>query len=459
VKRIAGFLILCCIVVSGGIPIGHAQTNELGLDDLYRIALERSEKIKISEQNYYLAEAGKSKKQSVLMPKLSAFASVTDFTEAKRAPDTVITTKPLLTFPGTVIQPDIMGQWGLRLDQAITLNGKEIKDYKISKDNLLKQEKDIFTQKEDYMMAVATYYYEVLRARKALEIADAAVTRLMLYRNAAEKRLKIGEVTKTVLLRADGELSGALSDQIRAKNALDLAWAVLARTVGISEEFKLREKMSADISLESLEDYFRTALSERTEMKSAELDKKMAEDQIGVAKGGYWPILSISGVYGRYDQDPVAITTNRESIYGMAALNFPFFEGGLRVAEVKEASVKDKQAALKLEDLKKSIRIEVESAFVELKNQRGIIKSLEDQLVFAKDNYQAVSRQFEFGLANSIDVMDANTLLVSAERQLATAVYSHQVFQLRMKRATGLLLKDIMAVQQQTPVRSAVAKP
>ncbi|MDQ5985313.1 MAG: TolC family protein [Syntrophus sp. SKADARSKE-3] len=430
---------------------------DYSIDDLFRIALERSEKIKITEQNRSLAEAGKNKKRSILMPRLSAYGSYTDFTESKKMAD--IPLFPGVVYPGTVIQPDYMGQWGVRLDQAMTLNGKEITDFNISRDNILKQEKDIYAMKEDYMMSVATAYYEVLRARKTLEIADATVKRLTLYREAAEKRLKIGEVTKTVLLRADGELSGALSDQIRAKNALDLSSALLARIVGIEEGFQLKEKLDKDVPLPPIDDYFALALSERAEIKSAEIDKKMAENQIRVAKGGYWPIVSLQGVYGRFDQYPVSTMTVRESVYASLALNFPFFEGGLRVAEVKEATVRDKQTFLKWEDLKKSIRIEVESAYVELKNQRGIIKSLEDQLAFARDNYQSVSRQFEFGLANSIDVMDANTLLVSAERQLATAVYSHQVYQIRIKRATGLLLKEITQAQGQLASKATTENP
>jgi outer membrane protein len=213
--------------------------------------------------------------------------------------------------------------------------------------------------------------------------------------------------------------------------------------VGISEDFQLREKRLKDEPLPPLADYMDTGLAKRAEMKSMEIEKQMASDQIRVAKGGYWPILSISGVYGRMDQDPVPSTINRESVYGMAALNYPFFEGGLRQAEVKEAIIRDRQADLKLADLKKTIRIEIETTYLELKNQLGIIKSLEDQLIFAKENYQAVTRQFEMGLANSIDVMDANTLLVATERQLANAIYSHQVFQFRMKRVTGVLLSEI----------------
>ncbi|MDD5168693.1 MAG: TolC family protein, partial [Syntrophales bacterium] len=157
------------------VSCGNALAEEYGLNDLYRIALEKSEKIKYSEQNRFIAEEGKNKKLSVLMPRLSAYGSYTDFTESKKSDDIVLNRNPLLVFPGTVIQPDYMGQWGVRLDQAITIDGKEYKDFKISKDNIAKQEKDIFAVKEDYMMTVATNYYEVLRSKKALDIADATV--------------------------------------------------------------------------------------------------------------------------------------------------------------------------------------------------------------------------------------------------------------------------------------------
>ena len=431
--------IVSCLFLSLG---GGAWGVEYSWEDLCRIALERSEKIRIAEENVAIARAGKDKKRAALIPKLSAYGSYTDYTENKYSPASLVPTTNII-MPGTVIQPNNAGAWGVRLDHAITLNGKEITDFNIAKENIQRQQNDTNAQKEEYLMTVAAAYYEMLRAQKVMEIADATVERLQTYRRAAEKRLRVGEVTKTVLLRADGELSGAVSDQIKARNALELSRAVLARIVGIPEDFQLRETRIKDEPLPPLADYVDTGLAKRAEMKSMEIEKQMASDQIRVAKGGYWPILSISGVYGRMDQDPVSSTINRESVYGMAALNYPFFEGGLRQAEVREAIIRDRQVDLKLADLKKTIRIEIETTYLELKNQLGIIKSLQDQLIFAKENYQAVTRQFEMGLANSIDVMDANTLLVATERQLANAIYSHQVFQFRMKRVTGVLLSEI----------------
>ncbi len=55
---------------------------------------------------------------------------------------------------------------------------------------------------------VATYYYDVLKAKKALEIAAANVERLTQYRNSAAKKVKVGELTKTSLYGPMGNYQG-----------------------------------------------------------------------------------------------------------------------------------------------------------------------------------------------------------------------------------------------------------
>ena len=102
---------------------------------------------------------------------------------------------------------------------------------------------------------------------------------------------------------------------------------------------------------------------------------------------------------------------------------------------------------LAYEDFKKSVLVEVQGAYLDLVTQKGTLKYLEDQVVCPRDNFNAVAKQFEFGLAQSLDVMDANTLLVTAERNLSQAVYNYQVAILRMKRATGTLLKAVVGDQ------------
>jgi outer membrane protein TolC len=93
----------------------------------------------------------------------------------------------------------------------------------------------------------------------------------------------------------------------------------------------------------------------------------------------------------------------------------------------------------------KSVNLEVENTYLELIAQKGILKSAQDQLVYAEDNIRAIAKQFEFGLASSLDVIDANNLLISAQKQVADATYNYQFFVLRMMRVTGTPLMEFVS--------------
>jgi outer membrane protein len=415
--------------------------EEYSLPDLYKIALERSERIKLSEEDMYISERAKDKAVSVLFPRLSTFGNFTGYSEDKRSS------------AGAVIQPDYSTSWGLRLDQSLSISGREFDAFKISKDNIEKSKYDLYAVREEYLFGVSFAYYDVLRVKKAVDIAKANVERLTKHRDAAAIRVKVGEVTKTVLLRAEAELSGAQSELVRAENNLSFTKAVLARIVGLTGDYNLKEVSEGnqypagykpEDALGLLKE---AALLGRAELKSLDIQKKIAGDQVKYARGLYWPTISIEGVYSGRDEDPPTASLTKESIYAGLKLSFPFFEGGLRRAEVMEAMAKQRQADLVYEDLRKRINVEVENAYLDYMTQKGVLKSLEDRLAFARDNYSAISRQFEFGLANSIDIMDTNTLLVTAERQLVDAVYNYKLSILKLERVTGRLLKRVTGKQ------------
>ncbi len=426
-KRMPGVMAVFLLAAAPA-PLSAA---EYSLAELCRIALTQSEKLKVAEENLTISEIGKDKALSYLLPRLTAAAGYTQYTEKK--------------FNGTsVIQPENGSSWGVRLDETVSLSGRELTALDISRQNVTKSQHDLKAIREDYLLRyVAAAYYNVLMARKSLDIADANLERLAKYRNAAEQRLKIGEVTRTVLLRAEGELSGAKSDRLQAQNGLELAMAVLASNCGIKEPFTLREASAEEGETPVLRTFQEQAFTVRADLKSLEVQKQIAVDQTRFTEGAFWPSLSVFGVYAGADQYPPPGSLNRESIYAGAALNFPFFEGGLRKAEVQEAKARERQASLFYDDLKKAIEIEVQTSYLDLITQKGTLQFLNDQMVFARDNYRAVARQFEFGLSSSLDVLDANTLLVSAERKVASALYNYQLALLRMKKATGTLLTTV----------------
>jgi len=415
-------IFLCC---------NYTAAKEYSLSELYRQSLTNSEKIKMAEENIYIAQMGKYKALSLLIPRLTASAGYSRFSEQKTST------------AGLLIQPNEAASWTVQASQSFTLNARELDALKVAGQTITKTQYDLAAAKSDYLLAVASSYYDVLRAKKSLEIATANMARLTQYRNSVDKRVKVGEQTKTALLRAEGELSGARADYVKATNAMLLTRAALVRITGVEDDFRLIEENSPFSDEYELNQLRKTALEVRADLKSYEMQTQMAARQVKYAWGAFWPNVGLIAVYNGADQNPVTPTLNRESVYAGVSLTFPFFEGGLRLAELKEAKAKERQARLTYEDAKKNVDVELQNAYLELDTLKGSLRYLSDQLAFAQDNYDSVLRQYENGLANSLDVMDANNLLLGSERNYADALYGYQLAHLKVKKSSGTLLSFV----------------
>jgi outer membrane protein len=405
-----------------------AQQNYT-IHDIFSLALKRAEKVKIAEENITISKEGTYKALSSLLPTVTAFGKYTEYSKGK-------------FFNNQIIQPDRSKIWGITIEEKLSLGGKEFTAYAVSRDSLVKTEHDVNSFKEQYLLKVSQDLYTYLKAKRAVEIAESNVERLKKHRDAAKIRLKVGEVTKTDLLRAEAELSGAEADLISARNFLKIAKAQLSRDVGIEGDFEIIEPKIIDPYLNLTLDQIKAiAKEQRAEIKIAQISKEIARKNVNYAIGSFFPYLSLSITYQKFDQDPSNEMTNKESKYAIASINFPIFEGGLRRAEFGEAKAKLRQAELQYEDTIKEVFMDVESAYHNYITFKDTIKSLEDEVTYARDNFNSVSKQYQHGLANSIDVTDANTFLVTAERKLMEALYNYQLSVMRLRQATGTLLK------------------
>jgi outer membrane protein len=350
-------------------------------------------------------------------------------------------------------------------DNTYSLGGREFTALDISKQGIDQSRFDLYAVREQYLLDVAVQYYDVLKAKREIEIADTNVERLTTERDAAKKRLEVGTAIKTALLRAEAELADAQSELIRTENILKIAKNILANTVGISGDYDVKEPLAGtdykipeldkiDLSFligncsnEILECLKETALRERAEIRSFTIQRNITEDSIKVAESTYWPDFSVEGLYVREESDPSPTFELDERMYGGLRLDFPFFEGGLKKAQVSQAKSRHRQAEYGLADLKKRIRVEVANSYIVTTTAASLLKPRRAEVEFGRENYNLVSKQFQYGLADSIDVIDANTRLVTSERQLLNAQYTYVLALLKLQRDTGMLLKSVIGEQ------------
>jgi len=424
-------IILSLLIVSAFCRTEAAEFLSEGkpysLSDLYGIALKTSEKIGISEQNLLIAEKNREKAFSALRPELSAVGEYTKYSEEN------------------LTQPSWSGAYGLKLSQSFTLNGREQILLNIAEDNIAKSRYDLRTVKENYLFSIASAYYDVLRSMKAVEIAEADVGRLKKHTEAVSARLKLEDVTKTAWYRAEAELSKSKSELIRSENTLKLAKIFLADAAGLPDavyEITDPGPMENFFSGDNPESLKKEGLENRAELAALNLDRKMAENSVEAARGASWPLIMAEGAYLNYEQEPSP--PNRDSLSLSLKLSFPLFDSGMRNAGVAESLARKQQAELAVRSLSKQIALEIEQARLELLTHRSLLTSLKDQLDFARENYNAVAEQFRYGLADGLDVTDANTLLVTSQKQLAESRYSFQLAMLKLERAKGTFLKNIL---------------
>lgn len=427
--------IIVPILLFALVSVGAAEDTDqdgplLRLPDLYREALDHAEQIGIAAEDLAIAENLRVQALSVLRPRVSAVASRRNYDGEK-------------SVQNSLIQPQWEGSYGVTVGQSFTLNGREISALRIAERGIDKSREDLAAVKEAYLFSVAQAFYDVVRTRQAVAIARANVHRLETHRDAVQLRLKVSEVPITELYRSQAEVAQAQADLIRTENELRLTRAVLARLTGLQTPFRIAEDQTSapaprETDLTLLQE---TAKTNRPELKSLALQEQIAEHQIDYTKGAYWPRVGVEAAWMRLTRDPEPSLD--ETAYIGLTISMDLYDAGLRQARVSDARRQRYQAQLARSESERRVALEVEQAWLDWHTQQEVIRSFESQLRYAEENYAAVTRLFDNGMANSVDIMDANTLLVTTELELSEARYNLKLAVLGLERAAGTFLAHI----------------
>lgn len=325
---------------------------------------------------------------------------------------------------------------GAALNQTIFDFGKTPAQVKIQKLNYDSSLSDLENVSEQVILNVKQAYFGVLQAQRNRDVSKETVKQFELHLEQAKGFFEVGTKPKFDVTKAEVDLSNARLNLIRAENALRIAIVNLNNAMGVTEapEYSIEDNLAFKKYEITLEDALSRAYENRPDMKSIVAKRQGAEASIELAKTGYYPVLTGTAGYNYAGNE---FPLERGWNVG-AVLSFPLFNGFLTRYQVEEARANLNILMSNEESLRQTITLDVQQAYLNLKEAEERIPTAELGVRQAEENFEIASGRYAAGVGNPIEVTDAEVSLTNAKTAYIQALYDYRVSQASLEKAMGM---------------------
>ncbi len=194
-------------------------------------------------------------------------------------------------------------------------------------------------------------------------------------------------------------------------------------------------------------------LSQRPDVKAAEQALIAMNAKVGVAKTAFFPKFTISGSFGR-ESDELSNLLDSEGVTWslLGGITAPIFNAGSISAQYEIAKEESRQAMLAYRDTVLTAYFEVNDAMNSFRRSELAIHA-QQELVAASSEYNRLAGlRYRNGVASSLDLMDAQRKLFSAQLALSQIKRDRLLSMITLYRALG---GGILSLQDAPPVMGA----
>ena len=335
----------------------------------------------------------------------------------------------------------------IKLEQSLLDYGRDISHQKnivgleLARAKLSKKEQDVIYS------AIETFTGLIL-AREKLEINRRNLNLLVRQFETDKVRLDRGKITITDLSQSESSLAGAQAQFTQASNDLLISILNYENIVGNSPDpnkLKKNSKAIANIP-SSLENAIELSKKNNPDIKIAELDLIQSEKDLAISEADLKPTASLS-LERSYSEDLSATYDEKEKDVLKATISWPFYSGGKKRSTINKNSNLTYRKRLLLEDAIKTNDTKVASAWSSLESSKSFLNSVKAQVRAAKIANEGISAEYERGSRTTLDVIQSNSLLLTAQISLANSQRNYLMAQYNLLKSVGLLNSDYLKLK------------
>jgi len=337
------------------------------------------------------------------------------------------------------------GIMDLGINQMI-FNGSYFVGLAASKALIELSEKQTVRTKVDIIESVNKAYYVVLNTKERLSLVNSNLDRIESLLNDTEILYQNGFVEKLDVDRIKVSYNNLNAEKIKAERLYDLSLSVLKFQIGFPVNDKLSVKGSIEDVILSVNEYDIQSFdySDRIEHSILNTNKRLKSYDLKNNRSQFLPQIYANLSYGyntsssEYD---LFFNSNRWKNYGTVGLQVivPIFDGFNKRSKINRSKIVVQQVENQIKFLERSIDLQINQNYIELKNAIESLNVSKDNLVLANEVYNVSEKKYKEGVGSNLEVLDSNNALKTAQTNYYNAYYQAIISKINLEKTLGIL--------------------
>jgi outer membrane protein len=423
----------CLVLVLALSLLFPLTAHALSLEEGLKIITETGRDVMIAHSDEDAARRAVSLARSPRLPSVDLYGRETwlqYIPEAKFGTQTVPTSQ------------DQFRAYGVKATQVLYDFGKTSSSIEAAQYGLKAREIATEQSKNQAALDFITAYLDLLEADKLLTVATEEVTRYEAHKKDTETRYRAGVVTKNEVLEANVTLADSQQRLLTAENLRTVRESKIDSLLlkPLNDVVQPEEIQAHPAAGLTLDDAWAGAESSRAVLK--ELDAAIAakEQNIQSTKAEYLPTFYVSGAYDYLENEYLVHQDNWSAIVGV---NINLFSGGSSDSKIGMERAELRSLKLQRDKLLDNIRLEVKSSYLDLQSSAKKMEVTKAAVEQAEENLRLQNLRYKEGVGTATEVLDAVTLLTTAESNSWKSLYGFKRAEARLLNAAG---KDLVEV-------------
>jgi outer membrane protein TolC len=377
--------------------------------------------------------------------------------------------------PNSFLNPTLNSYYHVALQQQLLAGfgfGPNLRYLRIAKNNQKISDAAFKLQVITTVTQIESMYWDLVAAYEDEQVKMQSLEFAQRTLDIGRKQLALQAIPAMEVMKDEGEVANSEQDLTIAKSTLQFQELLIKNALTKNLDDPILEAMpvhptdsstiQTDVTTGSTEDSIALALRDRIELKESDIDLQNRNISRDAARNALLPTVALTAFYGGTGlagpSNPASnITSTAETNWGGAVQHAfnntaPDYYVGLsvnipirnRVAKSDQyrAELEMSQAQLRLQQLRKQIRIEVRNAQYALEQSKARVEFATKARDLAKKTFDITAKEQELGAGSSYQTLTARHDLAEAQSTLVAAMTAYQKSKIELGRSIGSTLEN-----------------